>query len=170
MADTSAASYGWNTTIADLNWTLTGAGAGGESQNVIVRITSPSKPAVFGDLGYALCTKYNSNNFTKVEPANSNGLVTQPLTHVKATATLDTVNCYDMGKLVSGAVVEVPLYIKAKTSVFPSNATTIGVTLVDYTSVLFNGQLVPSYELRDGTGTDVGMADVTQAAAVTLNN
>jgi hypothetical protein len=173
FADASAASYGWNSTRSGsgaYNWTLAGVGAGGESQDVAIRVASPAKPKIYGDLGYALCFIFNSNNITSVKPANSNGIVTQPLTHVKATATLDTVQCYDMGKLPSGATQESTLYIKAKTGVTPSAATTIGVYAADFTADLYNGGLIPSYEYRNGNGTDIGLADVGGAAQIVIVN
>ena len=125
--------------------------------------------AYFGDKGWAMCLKYNSMNFTKMYPQPYTSTVSIP--SVKGTTTLDSVSCYEMpGLLVSGgADYEGTLYLdKAAGNIL--NATTIGITLVDKTSMLFNGELKVGYDtsITDGANTDAGRANVATTAAVTI--
>ena len=164
------------------NWTSAGKGAGDTDSNVYLRIQSPSKPAVFGDLGYAVCFRFNSGNFSKVYPSSYKSAVA--IGHVQPTTGKTAIQCYDMGKLASGETKQVTVNMKAVSGVTPgdvnvSKATTIDVILVDKTTMMYNGYLVPlenskagvtanGYDDVDNPNSDIGVADVTQTNAITV--
>lgn len=161
----NATSTGWGTSTMLNNASMTDP-----DTTVKVQVKVPTTAgARFGDLGWALCVKYNSLNFTKIYPQPSTSSVNIP--HVKGTANLDTVACYEMpGMLVSaGADWEGTLYLDPASGNH-LNATTIGLTVVDKTNMLFNGQLVQGYDtsVTNGQNTDAGIADVSTATAVTI--
>lgn len=161
----NATSTGWATTTNLVNTSMT------DPDTVIkVQVKVPTTAgAYFGDAGWALCVKYNSLNFTRIYPQPYTSSVSIP--SVKGTATLDTVACYEMpGMLVSaGADWEGTLYLDP-TSGNHLNTTTVGITLVDKTAMLFNGNLIVGYDtsLTDGQNTDAGRANVATATALTI--
>ena len=163
-------------TTTSVNWTSGGYGDGGETTDVVSLIQSPSRPSVYGDLGFAICTRYNSSQYNKVQPVPPSGGsaldVTGQITHVKSTAAHDTVKCYEMGQLVSGTNSEVTLDIKAMggQGAAQLNGSSIDMILVDKTTTRFGGQLVPAYETVDGFATDIGQADVVLNSAVTVTS
>ncbi len=161
----NATSTGWGTTTSLVNTSMTDP-----DTTIDVQVKVPTTAgARFGDLGWALCVKYNSLNFTKIYPQPSVSSVNIP--HVKGTTTLDTVACYEMpGLLISaGSDWEGSLYIDPASGNH-LNATTIGITVVDKTNMLFNGGLTAGYDtgVTDGQNTDAGRADVSTATAVTI--
>lgn len=163
-------------TTTSLNWTSGGYGAGGETTDIVSLIQSPSRPSMYGDLGFAICGRYNSSQYNKVQPVPLTGGsppdVTGQITHVKPTAAHDTVKCYEMGVLVSGTNSEVTLDIKAMggQDAAQLNGSSIDLILVDKTTTRFGGQLVPAYETVDGFATDIGQADVVLNSAVTVTS
>ncbi len=167
----------YNGSITEYNWTSAGFGAGGtNSGNLMVKVQSPTTPAMFGDLGFALCFRYNSYNFTSVSAIGGSSVGIQ---HVKATSALDTVSCYSFAPLALGENREIALYLKG-TSTGPTVAgTTIDVIAVDKTNELYNGYLIPDenakagvsgngYDLINTPNTGTGRADVTTTSALVI--
>ena len=159
------------------NWTSAGKGAGDTDSNVYIRVQSPSKPDVFGDLGYAVCFRFNSGNFSKVYPSSYKSAVA--IGHVQPVEGKTAIQCYEMGKLASGETKEITVNMKAISGVTPTNGTTVDVILVDKTNEMYNGYLVPlendkagvnanGYDDVDNPNSDVGVADVVGSSAITV--
>ena len=161
-------------TTASLNWTSGGYGTAGETTDVVSLIQSPSRPSEYGDMGFAICTRYNSTLYNKVEPVPPSGGSATSVTidHVKSTSTKDRVTCFAMGQLVSGTSSEIALDIKAMGGQGASqlNGSSIDLILVDKTTTRFNGELQAAYETVDGLDLDIGQADVTLLSAVTVTS
>jgi hypothetical protein len=154
--------------------TIWGAAGGGSDSSIKMTIYKPTGGKYFGDLGYAICFIYNSGNFSAITPGGYVGQVS--VAHVKATSTLDTVACYDMGtsELLgpNGGSKDVSITMQAKSGVVPSAgtgiATSVDVKIVDKTNDLFNGALVPGFDKADGTQSDIGYADVSKTTAISI--
>ncbi len=158
------------------NWTAAGQGNGTtDSSDIMVKVQAPASPNVFGDLGDALCFRYSSANFTLVSAIGGTAV---SMAHVKATATLDTVSCYEFPTLALGGYREVTLNLKGA-SAGPSNGTTIDMYDVDKTNELYNGYLVPNenakagvtsngYDLINTPNTGTGRADVNTNSFITI--
>lgn len=158
-------STGWATTTKIGNSTITDP-----DTTISVQVRVPTTAgAYFGNLGWAMCVKYDSANFTQVYPSPNSGMASIP--HVKATSTLNTVECYAMpGLLVSaGSNWEGVLYLN-KASGNLLNDSAIDIVLVDKTNMLFNGALVEGYDtsVTNGVNTDAGITDVSTSSAVIL--
>lgn len=175
VARVKASTTNYNTTMT-YNWTSAGFdNSSTNSQDLYMQFQPPASPSMFGDLGYAVCFRYNSANFTNVRIT---GATSVNIAHVKATAALDTVQCSELPAHEAGISEEWPLYVKAA-STGPSTGTTIDVVLVDKTNELFNGYLVPDensvagvlsngYDTVNDPNTGTGRADVTTTSAFTV--
>jgi len=155
----------WNTTIDISNASLTDPDT---TMQVQVRVPTTAG-AYFGDQGWAMCLQWNSGNITKAYPTPYTAAVSIP--HVLVTGTRNTIACYEMpGMLKStGSDYIGTIYIDRAATV-PTVASTIGITLVDKTAMLFNGKMVVGYDtsVTNGLNTDAGRADVTTAGAISI--
>ncbi len=160
-------SYNWTATNGQTNTTT--------DTSVYLRVQAPSAPSQFGDLGYAVCFRYSSANFTSAKILGGTQVA---IAHVKPTTTLDTIQCSELPALAGGKYVEINAALKGATS-GPSNATTMDVILVDKTNELYNGYLIPDenskagvasngYDTVNDPNTGTGRADVTTSSAITF--
>lgn len=172
----------FGSTIA-YNWTADGKAVAGVSDGSLqVKIQAPSAPARFGDLGYAVCYRFSSANFTTVR---ANGGTQVSISHVKATASLDTVQCWEFPSLPGGQVFQTGMYLKGAAA-GPTNGTVIDVILVAKTNQIYNGYLIPQentaalasgaitqpsngYDKINDPNTAIGRPDITVSSAITVN-
>ena len=160
---------GWASTILLGNNSITDP-----DSTIAIRVMPPtSAGAYFGDLGWAMCVKYASLNFTNVYPQPNSGQVSTA--HVGGSAAHDAVRCYDMpGTLVAGGAPYVgTLYLDKISSAFQNATIGLDVTLVDKTSGIFNGKVYSGYDTSaaggDGQATDLGRADVTTSNLLNIS-
>jgi len=158
------------------NWTAAGKGNGSTSSgDLMIKVQSPTSPAMFGDLGYAVCFRFDSTNLSSVKVIGGNAV---SISHVKATAGLDTIQCSEMPPMKLGGYDELSLQLKGATA-GPANGTLVDVYLVDKTNELYNGYLIPDENAKAGVSgngydqindpnTGLGIADVNTNSAFTI--
>lgn len=175
----STSNYASTSTI---NWSAAGKTNGStDDTDFILKVQGPSAPNQFGDLGYAVCFRYNSGNFTDIKALG--GTIVN-VAHYKATASLDTIRCVEFPALAPGTYAEHSISLKAATT-GPSYTTTVNTTVdisvVDKTNELYNGWLIPSentaagvvsngYDLINNPNTGTGRADVSTTSLITVYN
>lgn len=161
------------------NWTAAGHSSGGTStSDLMLKVQSPSAPNMMGDLGHAVCFRFNSGNFTSIM---ANGGKQVSIAHIKPTSTLDTIQCWEFGPIDPKAqqpFQEYSLTVKAGAS-GPTSGALIDVFDVDKTNELYNGYLVPTensaagvlsngYDTINNPNTGTGRADVNTNSAITV--
>lgn len=171
----------FGSTIA-YNWTADGKGLAGVSDgSVQIKVQAPSAPARFGDLGYAVCYRFNSANFTTVR---ANGGTQVSISHVKATSSLDTVQCWEFPSLPGGQTFQTGMYLKGAAA-GPTDGALIDVVLVSKTNQIYNGYLIPQensaamasgaitqpsngYDQINDPNAAIGRSDITISSAINV--
>ena len=177
------------------NWTAAGNANGSIDQNIYVQLQGPNPPAMFGDLGVALCIRYNQANFSQV---NVVGATPVAVSHVTGSGALPSVSCFALPPLPT-LVSTGPRYVNYNlqfkgATLGPENGTTVDLILVDKTNQIYNSFLVPSesaqaqaaaaanqmantnnaclsangYDNCNSPNSGIGVADLTRTGAITF--
>jgi len=154
-------------TFGQTTTTVSGVGSGGSNSDVSMKVKAGQY--YYGNGAQEVCAVFTTTNITKVSltygATNLPEIASDPSISLGANK---QIKCYELvGDLNNYAAKDLNVVIQAKTGVTPSN-TTIDMYVNDKATYLKGSTLMTGYWNAD-TLADIGLAKVSQSAAITVN-